>query len=113
MQQSDFVSFCLLLRSLSSLASDNLHSVVYTCSICFNGVLLKFVYALPSSFEGNCAIITWFFCRAGKNILRSDEANMNFATWTRMLMREMMSTTGTPSGNTTGMSLLVQENFIL
>ena len=34
----------------------------------------------------------------GKNIMRSDEANINFQTWTRLLMREMMQppTAATP-----------------
>ena len=43
-------------------------------------------------------VICWLACCTGKNILRSDEANMNFATWTRMLVREMMDSTATGTG---------------
>jgi len=46
---------------------------------------------------------------SGKNILRSDEVNMNFATWTRMLMRELMDSS-TPAGQpplTTGFLVLI------
>ena len=46
----------------------------------------------------------------GKNILRSDEANMNFATWTRMLVREMMDSASTGQQPLTTGSLVTKAS---